>query len=116
MIKEKRFGKIKVRACVDGRRQRRYINKEDVASPTVQQESLILSMIIDARENRDVAIADVVGAYLLASMDDYVLVKVTGRAVETLCDISSEYKQYVTLENGKRVLYLRLKKALYGCM
>ena len=44
------------------------------------------------------------------------LVKLTGRAVETLCDISSDYEQYVTKENGKRVLYLRLKKALYGCM
>ena len=39
-------------------------------------------MIIDAKENRDVAIADVVSAYLLATMDDYVLVKIIGRAVE----------------------------------
>ena len=58
----------------------------------MQQESLILSMIINARDNRDVVIVDVVGAYLLASMEDYVLVKVTGRAVETSCDISNEYK------------------------
>ena len=68
MIKEKRRGKLKARACVDGRKQRRYINKEDVSSPTVQQESLILSLIIDAREGRHVAIADVVGAYLLATL------------------------------------------------
>ena len=74
MIKEKRCGKIKARACVDGRRQRRYINKEDVASPTIQQESLILSLIVDTREKRDVAIADVVGAYLLEMMGNYVLV------------------------------------------
>ena len=116
MVKEKRCGKIKARACVDGRRQRRYVNKDDVASPTVQQESPILSMIIDTREKRDIATADVVGAYPLATMNDYVLLKVTGRAVETLCDISNEYEKYVTEENGKRVLYLRLKKALYGCM
>ena len=116
MINEKRCGKVKARACVDGRKQRRYISKEDVASPTVQQESLILSLVIDARENRDVAIADVVGAYLLATMDDYVLVKLTGRAVNTMCDISKEYEQYVAVENDKRVLYLRLKEALYGCM
>ena len=77
---------------------------------------MILSLIIDAKENRDVAVADVVGAYLLALMDDYVLVKITGRAVETLCDISAEYEQYVAVESGKRVLYLKLKKALYGCM
>ena len=43
MIKEQRCGKIKARACADGRSQRRYIKKSDVASPTMQLESLIMS-------------------------------------------------------------------------
>ena len=74
-------------------------------------------MMIDAKEGRDVVTADIVGAYLLAQMNDYVLVKLTGKLVETMCIISDTYKkQYVTLENGKKVLYLRLKKSLYGCM
>ena len=77
MIKEKRSGSIKARACADGRKQRRYITKEEVASPTIQLESLIMSLIIDAKEHRDVAVADVVGAYLVANMKDYVLVKLT---------------------------------------
>ena len=68
MIKEKRNGKIKGRACADGRKQRRYIAKEDVRSPTIQLESLILSIAIDAHERRDVATADVVRAFLLADM------------------------------------------------
>ena len=116
MIKEKRCGKVKARACVDGRKQRRYIKKEDVSSPTVQQESIIISMMIDAKEKRDVAIADVVGAYLLANMDDYVLIRLVGEPVDTMCGISKGYQKYVTMEKGKKVLYLRLKKALYGCM
>ena len=88
-----------------------------MSSPTGQQESLIISMMIDAKEGRDVVTADIVGAYLLAQMNDYVLVKLTGKLVETMCIISDTYKkQYVTLENGKKVLYLRLKKSLYGCM
>ena len=87
-----------------------------MSSPTVQQESLILSLIIDAREGRDVAIADVVGAYLLATMEDYVLIRLTGKPVEIMCGISEEYRKYVVLESGKRVPYLRLKKDLYGCM
>ena len=116
MIKEKRDGTIKTRACADGRKQRRYIPKEDVTSPTIQLESLIMSLIIDAKEGRDVAIADVVGAYLKANMDDYVLVKLTGTTVDIMCKVSDEYEKFVGIENGKRVLYLRLKKALYGCM
>ena len=62
------------------------------------------------------AISDVVGAYLLAEMNDYVLNRLTGEPVETMCGISDKYKEYVTIEGEKRVFYLRLKKALYGCM
>ena len=101
MIKEKRCGKIKARACADGRKQRRYIDKSEVASPTIQLESLILSLMIDAREGRDVAIADVVGAYLLAHMGDYVVVKITGKEVDIMCKVSEEYEKHVGIENGK---------------
>ena len=41
MIKQKRCGKIKGRACADGRKQRRYISKEDSTSPTVHLENFI---------------------------------------------------------------------------
>ena len=74
MVKKKRDGRLKGRAVVDGRKQRLYIKKEDVASPTVKLESLILSLLIDAHENRDVATADAVGAYLIADMKDHVIV------------------------------------------
>ena len=36
IVKEKRGGKIKGRACADGRKQRRYIDKDDASSPTIQ--------------------------------------------------------------------------------
>ena len=84
MIKEKRDGKIKAKACADGRKQRKYISKDEVSSSTIQLESLILSLIIDVHEGRDVAIADVVGAYLKAKMEDYVLVKLVGKEVDTM--------------------------------
>ena len=32
------------------------------------------------------------------------------------CKMNEEYKQYVTFENGKKVIYVRLNKALYGCV
>ena len=35
MVEEKRDGTIKARACADGRDQRRYIPKEEGASPTI---------------------------------------------------------------------------------
>ena len=73
MIKQKRCGKIKGRACADGRKERRYITKEESSSPTIHLESLMLSLLFDAFEGRSVATADITGAYLLAKMKDFVM-------------------------------------------
>jgi hypothetical protein len=76
----------------------------------------MLSMLIDAMARRDVATADVAGAYLHADMDDFTLLRVEGQSVDIMCDVCSEYVQYVCYERGKKVLYLKLLKALYGCV
>ena len=70
MIKEKLSGVLEGRSCVDGRPQRAYISKEEAASPTTALESLLITLLIDAWEGRDVATADVVRAYLNAYMED----------------------------------------------
>ena len=106
MIKEKRDGKITGRAYADGRKQRRYINKDDVSSPTVQLESLMITLLIDAQKHRDVATADMVGAYLLAELKDFVIVKVTGTTAEIMCNVNKEFQGYIRVEKGKKVLYL----------
>ena len=49
------------------------------------EKSLIMSLFIDAREGRDVATADVVGVYLLANMNDYVLLRLTGDTINMMC-------------------------------
>ena len=116
LIKEKRSGKLKGRTCADGRSQRGQYTKEQTASPTISTDALMLSLIIDSVEERDVATADVVGAYLLADMDDFVLVKLTGDAVDIMCKANNKYESFVAVENGTKVLYLRLLKALYGCV
>lgn len=93
-----------------------FIKKEDATSPTLQLESLLLSLLTDALEGRNVATGDVTRAFLLADMDDYVLVRITGEAVDIMCDVNKDYKAYVTIEKGKKVLYMQLMKALYGCV
>jgi hypothetical protein len=74
----------------------------------------MLSIMIDAREGRDVATADVAGAYLNADMNDFVILKMTGSDLDILCQVNPEYNNFVEIENGKKVLYLRVLKALYG--
>jgi hypothetical protein len=116
LIKEKRDGSIKGRSWADGRPQRVLYTKEQSASPTVSTDALMISLMVDAKERRDVATADVVGAYLLADMDDFVLLKLTGESVEIMCMVNTKYKPFVITENGKKVLYLQILKALYGCV
>ena len=70
-----------------------------------------------AMEERDVAIADVVGAYLHAVMDDFVAMKIVGREAELVCELYPEWKEHLRYDKrGRATLYVRLKKALYGCV
>ena len=49
-------------------------------------------------------------------MDDYVIMKFTGSSVDILCEMNPGHLRFVTIENGVKVLYVRLIKAIYGCV
>jgi len=76
----------------------------------------MILLMSDAKECRDVATANVDGAYLHADMEDFVLLKLVGEAVDIMCQVNPKYENFVVIENGKKVLYLQLLKALYGCV
>jgi hypothetical protein len=100
----------------NGRGQRNLYTKEETSSPTVSTDALLISTIIDATEHRDVATADVRGAYLHAKMVDFTLLKMEGESVDIMCNVCEGYRKFVCYERGKKVLYLKLLKALYGCV
>ena len=87
-------------------------------SPTVSNEALLGTLVIDALEERDVGIFGVPGAYLQAEMpqENNMLMKFRGEFVDIMCDVNPEYKKYVIEENGKRVLYVRILRVIYGCI
>jgi hypothetical protein len=116
LIKEKRSGKSKRRTCADGWSQRSKYTKEETTTPMVSTDALMISLMIDPKERRDVAMADVEGAYLHADMEDFVLLKLVGKAVDIMCQVNPKYEKFVVIENGKMALYLQLLKALYGCV
>ena len=116
LVKEKRCGKIKGCTVADGRPQRKIFTKDETTSPTVSLEGLLMSLMVDAKEERDITTADVGGAFLHRDMDDFVVLKMVGDAVDIMCQVNPSYEKFVTIENGKHVLYLQLLKALYGCV
>ena len=116
LIKEKRDGRLKGRSVADGRPQRAFYSKEETSSPTATLESVLLTALVDAVEDRHVVVADVTGAYLNADMDDFVLIRLSGDDVDMMCNANPTYKEFIAKDNGKRTLFLQLKKALYGCV
>jgi hypothetical protein len=58
-LKEKSDGVIKGRGCADGRKQRETTSKHDATSTTVSLESVFMTSLIEAKEKRDVAVADI---------------------------------------------------------
>ena len=116
-LKEKLDGSIKGRGVADGRKQREKIEPKDATSPTVSTEAVMLTAAIDALEGRDVAVVDIPGAYLSTDMDDELHVVFIGTLAEmmVLADLAL-YQPFVSYEKGKPVLYVRLQKALHGCL
>ncbi len=53
--------------------------------------SLMLILSIAAKEKCHVVTADVAGAYQNAEMDDFILAKFKGRALNIMCKVNSEY-------------------------
>ena len=116
-LKQKRNGIIKGRGCADGRKQRAHTTKEEASSPTVAIESVMLSCTIDAKEGRDVATVDIPGAFMQADMEDVVHMKLEGKMAELMVRIDPKlYRKYIQIEKGREVLYVELKKALYGTL
>ena len=116
-LKKKRCGAIKGRGCADGRKQRAYITKEESTSPTVSTEAVFLTAVVDAWENRKVAVLDVPGAFMQVDMDELVHVRFEGEMVDKLLEIDHDlYASYVSVENRKKVMYVELLKALYGTL
>jgi hypothetical protein len=77
----------------------------------------MLSCVIDAKESRDVGTVDIPGAFMQADMNDMVHMRLEGKMAELLvrCD-PKLYRKYVRIEGGKTVLYVELRKALYGTL
>ena len=94
-LKEKRDSAIKGRAVVGGNTQRDFISKEDSSSPTVATKAVLLSCIINAEEERDVAIINILNAFIQTRVEDekeMAFIKIR----EVLLDILVEMPQICT--------------------
>jgi hypothetical protein len=74
---------------------------------------------MDAIEGRKVATCDIPGAFLQADWpaDRDCYLKFEGAMVSMICDIDSKYKKNIVYgKNGRKYMYAKLTKAVYGTL
>ena len=95
-LTEKRDKSIKGRMVYNGKPTREWLSREDSASPTTALESIMLTAIIDAFENRDVMTVDVPNAFIQTMMpepkpgEDRVIMKITGVLADLLVELAPD--------------------------
>jgi hypothetical protein len=120
-MKMKQSGEIKGRTVAGGNKQRGFIDKEESSSPTVATESVILTSLIDAKEERAIATIDVPNAFIQTVVEDKkkrVIIRIRGMLVDMLVKIAPEvYGDYVAFDKkGNKQLLVECLNALYGTM
>ena len=111
---------MKARACANGSTQRSYIEKKDATSPTVTTEALLTTAVIDAKQNREIITLDIPNVFVqtpVPKSEEKVIMRITGLLVDYLVNLfPTKYKNYVTIQNQTKILYVEMRKALYGMM
>ena len=69
-VVRKRTGETKARVVAGGNLQRGHVTKEESSSPTVSTESVLLTSIVDALEEQDIAISDIPNAFIQTQVQD----------------------------------------------
>ncbi len=122
-VKQKKDGKIKAQKVIGGNKQCDYITKEDVSSPMVSAEAVMLTCIIDAVEYRDIVVVDIPNAFAqtVVSEEDAehrMIVCIRGPLVDILVSIAPDvYGPYVsTNKSGQKILLVECLSAVYGTM
>jgi hypothetical protein len=95
--------------------------KEDADSWTVSLEAVLLTWVVDANKNRDVAIVDIPNAFVQTIVEDEkdkALICIRGPLLDILVSIAPNvYGPYVTVsKKGEKQLLIQCLTALYGTM
>jgi hypothetical protein len=118
---ERKQDGVKARQVAGGNKQWGYIMKEDASSPTVSSEAVMLTYVVDANENREVAIVDIPNAFVqtvVKDEKDRAFIRIRGPLVNIMVSIAPDvYGPYVMVgKKGKKQLLVQCLTALYGTM
>jgi hypothetical protein len=119
-LTEKKDETVKVRVCANESTQRAYMSREEASSPTAASEAILITGVIDSKQNRDVMTLDIPNAFVKTeiSLDgDKIIMKIRGQLVDILLELCpGVYDDYVIVEGKHKILYVRMLKAFYGML
>ena len=122
LLAQKNDGQIKGRYVYKGSDTRDWLTREETSSPTASLEGIINTCVIDAHEERDVMSVDIPNAFIQTQMPDIekgeerTTMKITGILVNYLLELDPTYRKYIVMENGRRVIYVVVLRAIYGML
>ena len=124
-LNKKNDGTIKARTVYNGKPTQEWLTREDSSSPTASTKGVMLTAVVDAKEERDVMSNNIPNAFIQAHVpegktkngNERIEMKITGKLVNVLISIAPEvYSGFVVYENGKKVLYVIVLRAIYGML
>ena len=104
VLKEKLCGKLKGRVCTDGHKYEMHKTKAEIASHAAHAGPIVVAALVDVHDRRDADSADVPGACLNATMDEFVLLKMVDEQVYVLMNIEHSYVEHAACEKLKKVV------------
>jgi hypothetical protein len=117
---EKRDDSIKARFCANGSTQPAHIPCEEASSPTAASEAIITAGVIEAKQRRDVMMADAPNAFVqtdIALSGDKIIMKIRGQLVDVLLEICpGVHDRCVIVEGKQKIMCARMLKALCGML
>ena len=115
-------GSIKGRTCANVNQEHGCARKEEASSPTAATESMLITGVIEAKEERDTMTLDIPNAFVEASMEKFKVgeratMKFRGMLVNLLCEIAPEvYVECEFYKNKKIVLHVNMLRPLCGML
>ncbi|CAJ1935837.1 unnamed protein product [Cylindrotheca closterium] len=120
LLAEKNTGEIKGRCVYKGDGTREWLSPEDTSSLTAALEAIMITCVIDEYEGRDMMSLEISNAFIQTQMPmdarSRVMMKITGLLVDMMIQLEPRYCDYVVIENGKQVIYVRVLRAIYGML
>lgn len=115
-IKHKRDGKAKAWHCANGRSQCEDMPKEEMDSPTMITDAMLLTACIDLIKRIDVATMDLPGTYLHAYNNKLLNMRLTGKLAELMVEVAPHiYQKYIIIDKERRdILFVVVQKVVYG--